>query len=334
MSLGWRHGGSASGGILNISANTRLVYGAMLADSSIGVRDLAKRLSLTQSQVKAALDDLADLGLVATVEGQSEPTTPRVGIGRLVESAESELRVQQQKVAELRSFLESAAAEYDGHLARESITHISRIDHVRSRLAELADGSTRECLSLNPGRTHTPEGLAAGEELNRRVLDRGVAIRAVYQSSFGTETHTLDYARRLTTSGGEIRVKPTLPMLLIIVDQEVALVPRFVDDPSQGAMEIRAPALVAALSSLFEGIWQEAEPFGTSKPLADSDFPDARTREVLGLLSRGLTDEAAAHRLGLSSRSVRRIIANAMEHLSTSSRFQVGAEAARRGWLD
>ncbi|MDJ0386171.1 hypothetical protein [Streptomyces sp. G-G2] len=46
-----------------------------------------------------------------------------------------------------------------------------------------------------------------------------------------------------------------------------------------------------------------------------------------------MTDEAAARRLGVSQRSVRRRMSALMERLHASSRFEAGLKAAQQGWL-
>lgn len=51
------------------------------------------------------------------------------------------------------------------------------------------------------------------------------------------------------------------------------------------------------------------------------------------MLAAGLTDEAAAKRLGVSLRTVRRIMAGLMDRLQASSRFEAGLKAAQKGWL-
>lgn len=61
--------------------------------------------------------------------------------------------------------------------------------------------------------------------------------------------------------------------------------------------------------------------------------PSPLQRMLLRLLAAGMTDEAAATRLGVSPRTVRRYVADLMEALSATSRFQVGVLAARNGWL-
>jgi DNA-binding NarL/FixJ family response regulator len=73
-------------------------------------------------------------------------------------------------------------------------------------------------------------------------------------------------------------------------------------------------------------------------PMSPSDLPDAaelnaREKELLSLLSSGSTDESAAARLGVSVRTVRRMVADIMNRLGARSRFQAGVKAADRGWL-
>ncbi|MFI9065625.1 response regulator transcription factor [Streptomyces sp. NPDC053429] len=56
-------------------------------------------------------------------------------------------------------------------------------------------------------------------------------------------------------------------------------------------------------------------------------------RELLRLLGSGLTDDTAGQRLGVSSRTVNRLMASIMERLGASSRFEAGIKAAHKGWL-
>ena len=54
---------------------------------------------------------------------------------------------------------------------------------------------------------------------------------------------------------------------------------------------------------------------------------------MLDLLQMGMKDESIARQLGVSLRTVRRRIADLMDDLGASTRFQAGAEAARRDLL-
>ncbi|MDX6251045.1 MAG: hypothetical protein QOF10_4405, partial [Kribbellaceae bacterium] len=95
---------------------------------------------------------------------------------------------------------------------------------------------------------------------------------------------------------------------------------------------LRLSSVVTTATELFERVWPDAV------PLADSDIPldtdlSLREREMLRLLSLGATDEVAAAQLGISVRTVRRMVAQIMHRLGARSRFQAGVKAADRGWL-
>ncbi|MFJ9796588.1 helix-turn-helix domain-containing protein [Streptomyces sp. NPDC101145] len=57
-------------------------------------------------------------------------------------------------------------------------------------------------------------------------------------------------------------------------------------------------------------------------------------RELLRLLAAGLKDEAIARRLGVHVHTARRRISRLLEALEARTRFQAGAQATARGWLD
>ena len=46
-----------------------------------------------------------------------------------------------------------------------------------------------------------------------------------------------------------------------------------------------------------------------------------------------MKDEQIARELGLSLRTVRRRVAEVLDELGATSRFQAGVEAVRRGWV-
>ena len=73
-----------------------------------------------------------------------------------------------------------------------------------------------------------------------------------------------------------------------------------------------------------------------ARPVPDLDTaeprPDLR-RHLLEQLVAGATDEVIARKLGTSLRTVRRRIASLMIEVGADTRFQLGVEASRRGWL-
>lgn len=320
---------------MELDEAARAVYRAMLARPGGTVPELAGDAGLTEAAVRRALDQLADLTLLTGDAASSalHPTPPRVALTRLAAAAEREIRLKQQELAAFRAAMESVAAEHESDLYRESLVrHRSRAE-AQGRLAELATAARRECLSLNPGRAHDAGAMAASRPLNAQALDRGVSIRAIYQDSSRTDAPTMEYAHWLTGEGGEVRTSPWVPLLLVIVDGEVALLPWQLGDPGQGAIEVRVPALVTTLLEYFELLWRAADPLGDARH-RDISVLGAMDQELVRLAGAGLTDEAVAHRLDVSTRTVRRMMADVLAELGAVSRFQAGVEAARRGWLD
>jgi DNA-binding NarL/FixJ family response regulator len=92
------------------------------------------------------------------------------------------------------------------------------------------------------------------------------------------------------------------------------------------------PSVVTAVIALFDRLWAAAAPL-TASDMARGAGLSERERELLGLLSGGCTDESAAARLGVSVRTVRRMMSGIMNRLGARSRFQAGLRAADRGLL-
>ena len=61
--------------------------------------------------------------------------------------------------------------------------------------------------------------------------------------------------------------------------------------------------------------------------------PTAVERELLALVGLGLTDQAIARQLGLSERTIQRMMSAIMTRLDATTRFQAGVRAKELGWL-
>ncbi|MDZ5443869.1 helix-turn-helix transcriptional regulator [Micromonospora sp. 4G57] len=321
---------------LGITSRAEQVYRAMLALPDLGVVDLATHLGIDEATVRAALDELADLALLrpsSVQPGSLRPVSPEIGLAALLGRAEAEVLHRQRQVEATRAAIKSIAAEQLASRDHEGVRRYEDVDAVRFRLEELAANAEVECVSLNPGSAQAPDGKESSKPLNQLALERGVTIRCVYQDSYRNDPGVVGYARWLTGLGGQVRTAPTLPMLMVVVDQRVALLPLDPTDSGKGAVEVVHPGVVAAIYALFEQIWRTARPIDVV-PQVDGRGMEPSERELLRILADGHTDEVAARKLGLSLRTVRRMTANVMERLGARSRFQAGVHAAQRGWCD
>jgi len=107
-------------------------------------------------------------------------------------------------------------------------------------------------------------------------------------------------------------------------------------DSAGGGLLVHPSGLLDALLHLFDLIWASANEVlptdtGTTELAADRlDDVDAR---ILTLLLAGLTDQAIGGQLGMSLRTVQRRVSQLMDRAQVVTRFQLGHEASRRGWL-
>lgn len=319
---------------LGLSEFTETVYRAMLVDHTWSVQQLAERLGATEKQIRQALDQLADLALLTedNTGGGMQLVRPTIGLSALLARAETEMLERQRQLAATRDAIAAIALEQERQAQRENYLRLEGIDAVRARIEELTRGARTECLSLNPRNAQTPDAKAASTRLNEQMLSRGVRLRAIYQESYRNDPALVSYARWLTGIGGQLRTTSTVPMLAIVYDRQVALLPLDPTNSRLGAVEVRSPGVVAAVLALFEQLWAAAVPFGESAPV-DANGLDPQVKQLLELLATGQTDEMASRKLGVSLRTVRRMAADLMERLDARSRFQAGLEAGRRGWI-
>ncbi|MER5453761.1 LuxR C-terminal-related transcriptional regulator [Micromonospora sp. NPDC002389] len=322
---------------LGISTTAEAVYMTMLRQSTWGVAEIAESLRIDARQVHDALDELIELALVRespVSPGKITPTSPKVGLAALLARAKADIAQQQYEIEATQAAIDalSEAHHVDQPDQQHQLIQIVQLDSVRQRLQELARLTQVECLSFNPGGAHRPDAMAASKPVNQEALERGVTIKSIYQESFRNDPDTLAYARWFNSLGGETRCLPVVLFQMIIVDRRIALLPVDPTDARKGAIEIHNPGITAALSSLFDHAWSTATPFGSTAS-ADENGLEPTERQLLQLLGDGYTDEATARKLGLSVRTVQRMMSDLTTRLGAESRFQAGANAVRQRWL-
>lgn len=313
------------------------VYLAMLRRPDADMDDLADHLEIDQEKVRVALDELARLALLRPSWENPEalrPVTPEFGLEALLTRQQAELLSRQHQIERGRAALAVVVAETAGLRTSNAadVEELTGIDAIRARLEKLTAETRFEVLAFVPGGAQTEASRTSSRPLDRKLLERGVDMRTVYLDSVRNDTATINYARWLTEQGGQVRTAATLPLRMIVVDRETAVVPLDPRDPRAGAAVLRGSGAVAAMCALFDQIWTGATPLGTVKPRDELGLTD-QERTLLQILAQGDTDDTAARKLGISDRTVRRLIAHLMELLGARSRFQAGCRAAEYGWI-
>lgn len=324
---------------LGLSHLAEVVYIAMLEHPSHGVAELVEQVDLLEREVRAGLDELADLMLLRPsreIPGAFRVVTPQVGLEALLRRQEEDLARRTHRLAASRSAASQVIAQYETltpETQHDTIERLVGLDAIQGKLELLASQVREECLSVMPGGAQSQASLDASRPLDADAVRRGVELMTLYQDSVRNDPATLSYAQWLTDLGGQVRTAPQLPPRMLIFDRTVALVPIDPTNTRLGALCTREPGMVTSLVTIYGQAWNMAVPFGAERHRDQATGLSAVERELLLLLSNGLTDETAAKRLGVSLRTVRRQMAALMERLGATSRFEAGLKAAQRGWL-
>jgi hypothetical protein len=106
-------------------------------------------------------------------------------------------------------------------------------------------------------------------------------------------------------AGEEVRFPSTAPLKMIISDHQAALIPLVSTPEVLDSCILVRPSLLDALSTLFETLWTQAQPY-LSYGVRQGDwnkFISDEERRIISLLAVGLSDEAIARQLVIASTS-------------------------------
>jgi DNA-binding CsgD family transcriptional regulator/DNA-binding Lrp family transcriptional regulator len=325
---------------VGLDSTAQDVYRLLLENPNWNMRAIADELGIDEDDVGLALDRLADKALLTTVQprsGRRVPINPEISLGAVLAIQGAQVAQRWQEIRRARDQVRDLASTYltAGHPEPlPLVEHLSGLDATRERLAVLAEETETDVLSFAPGGPQPVDVLESSRELDLRTLSRGVHMRTVCLESVRNSRPTMEYLEWLVDEGAEVRTVPVLPMRLIIADHTTAVVPVRVDDPREGALIIRHPGIVAVCVALFEQVWAGATPAvdGEIRERDEGDLNE-QERELLRLLATGHADEFAARQLGVSLRTVRRMMSGLMQRMGVKSRFQAGVKAAALTWI-
>ena len=208
------------------------------------------------------------------------------------------------------------------------VTILRGDDEFAARTGHLfaAARTTFACVVRDPG-----TWARAAARHRERTQARLQVTKLVSPSVLANEPYR-DQLRRMMAAGAQVRISGSaLPHETIIIDQRIAIIAGGHTPAGREYTVTTSPALVAGVHGLFQATWSAAADFGSYLTREAPPLLDESTRGVLRALGDGLTDEAAARRLGMSLRTYRRRVAELMTVLDADSRFQAGLHAGELG---
>jgi len=131
-----------------------------------------------------------------------------------------------------------------------------------------------------------------------------------------------DRVRQELAAGVEIRMTSDPVSWFWVADGEIVALPlAWGETWPTSTIAIRSPAVAGMAQWVFDEMWADAVPV----------FEDpAQWDPLLRLMARGATLEAASRALGISDRTGRRRISDAMDHFRVSNLFALGAAWSRK----
>lgn len=301
------------------------VYAGLVEHGPATIDDLAARFdAMGCDEVMGAVDSLEHLGLVVIADGMTTAMTPRTAL----ESIGLDHARQASKAREAADHLAAMWSLYQGRA--DYIEIVPTMAGARKLQTRVFTEATSQIRALSIGSDKKPrmaEGLAD-------VLQSPVQVRSIYGTQVLDTPEALEVVGACIDLGEQSRVFPKIPVNLLICDDRFAMMVVRVASPrrADGLVIYRSDLLDTAIG-VFEAFWNLAVPVA----LSHDDLPslsDAKdTRRLLTYLAAGMTDMAIAADFDVSERTVRRRITELRQISGVQTRFQLGIQAVRRGWL-
>ncbi|MFH9349593.1 LuxR C-terminal-related transcriptional regulator [Kitasatospora sp. NPDC017646] len=324
----------------SLDATSVAIYKYALEAGGLTVGSVAGLTGTDPAEAEAVLSGLIAMRLLQPNRDGWVPTHPATALATLLAPVEIDIRLRELDVARVREEVAALLPLYEEHsAARESPTTtieiLDNLESVRSALDAASAQCREETLTAQPGGGRQQEMLAEATPRALAMLQRGLRMRTIYQHTAVFSGPTRDYVNEVTRKGSEVRIFGEDFTRMIIFDRQVA----FIGDRTRPnlALVIREPTLVGVLADDFERLWRWSNPFLAVPQRITRDAAEGMSsakRTVLRLMADGLKDEVIARCLGMSVRTCRKHIAEIMQELNATSRFQAGCRAMQRGLID
>lgn len=139
--------------------------------------------------------------------------------------------------------------------------------NVARRLAWLHDLPTRHLITMRS--EPVPQNWSARSEFtaaDQRLLDRKVSLREIYPCPSGLSAQQHRFLLQRHSAGIGLRLKPTVPTDLMIIDRAVAVLPVDPDRPGWALAVVTNRVWVRAAQQIADVCWNSATEYATDPP--------------------------------------------------------------------
>jgi DNA-binding CsgD family transcriptional regulator len=306
------------------------------------VSQAADLLGLDSDQTVRACAELRQLGLVT--QPDADPTDlvhigPEVALVRLLVDGVRELDRYHGVLADTQDAVSRLVGHY---LPLSPGSHSEAVSEEMAddrRIAAYIDSAMAmthsEVLTMDPSPVRYGETLAHEIACSAARPNRSVRLRTIVPSRLAANPQAAAGLEDLADAGFRIRAADVVPLRMGVFDRRRAVLCLDAGDGTSRTVSVEGDAVCQALAAFHDYCWQQAQSRNTPPTTAENagSLTD-QERSVVRMLAVGLKDEKIARSLGVSLRTVTRIVCELSQRVGADSRFQAGVQAARMGWVD
>jgi DNA-binding CsgD family transcriptional regulator len=316
---------------LGVSVGAEAVYLDLIEHGESTKAELADRRGLTEADLEPYLAELAAIALVDQREDKVGPRPPQLALEAFAQRHARQAELARQTATKLTELWSAGAGQ------RRYLEILPGFAAARAVLDSAFGDAAERVRAMTIGNQATAQHRIVDGLFE--ALERGVGLEVIYGAHVLEDPEALHKIQQCVDAGEQARVFPHIPLNVTIVDDRWALVSarsevRLGSQHSVAAVVVHQSPFLDGLVGVFDAFWRMAVPLS-----GDIDSGGAtgglspETKRLLTCLSAGLTDESIAREFGVSERTIARRISRLQDTLGAQTRFQLGVQASRQGWL-
>lgn len=323
--------GKRSLNVLGITEAEEAAYRWLLANSAATVAELAQALSISPGKTQRLLDSIEAKGLTTQSPERPRryiPVSPNIALKALSLQCQEELH---RADAVIQGLQEQLSNQREGK-QEQIVELVTSREAMRLAHRQMIQSARREVVALSrPPMLITQFSMPSEQEQSwqREAQKKGVRFRTIVDSALLSLPNAMQFVQADIDAGEETRLIPSLPIKLVLVDQNIALIPLNLEQPDSASLLIRSSALLNLFYEHFEDLWSRAAPLSFSV-LGQVEIGEADTGEhqkfddLLKLMAAGANDKTIIRELGISEATLTRSVRKLKQSFDARTRFQLG----------
>ncbi|WP_165977353.1 helix-turn-helix transcriptional regulator [Nonomuraea diastatica] len=303
--------------------------------------EFAGEAAVSGQEIEESLERLEELGLLRPCRQSPSgyrAVDPRRALDRLFHMELAQIDHYRRHVSSTHNAIRMLTEDFSGF--DEDRRQAVRVEAIRDP-AEV-DAFLHDAIALLHGHEYlmyqgaTPSVEIVDEMLLRdcHALGRGIQLKALHVRHIAEVDYVRDYLLDVRHRGAEVRLTDWVPLHLMVLDDALALIPIDPQDPLTGFLAVFSREVVRSYRAIFDFSWLAATPLDVTHA-ADETVGVGKLQltpqelAIARMLATGTTNHAIARHLGVSARTLSRLITALLERLQVQTRFQAGMKIAQ-----